>query len=1136
MRHYRTEEEKDKIEEQSHPDHEPIVPLNYKLEQEKEEKRKLEEELRKKAGKYVPVVMTESGKLKSINDLTVPEQEMEFVKCATDPIYFIETYLTIFDQTQGVAGKIVPFKLFNYQKKVINSYLTNRFVVVNKYRQGGISHVSCSFSAWYIMFQKNRSVAIIANKLDTAKDELMKKVVDFIEGCPDWLRPKTGKETNNKFKDTQKLKRYDNGSTIGAFSSKGLRGYAPTLIFWDEVAWTEKNDLFWLSTYPSLQTGGKAIMVSCVTKDTYLFTDNGIKQIGDYIPNEELGAHIINEYSVLGKDKLRTGNLFFNNGYVDTLKINTTFSWLESSYNHKYWAYKINDDKYDWYKASELEVGDYVSIQYGMNIWGNNNDCSDFKPSDSNKIVNIFSPKEITTDIAYLLGLFISEGYARKIYKNNKFVSAQLTLTCGDSLEHIFNKIGFSCYFDGIHYTINSKNIGEFLEYLGFDLSKKAKEKIIPSRLLQMSRENIIALIQGIMDGDGYATYGVKRNRIRVGIGLSSKELINQIRIILSSFGILTEYHESITPPTKKVKVSSNRYSITANSEYAIKYFNEIGFRFKRKQDVLKLYKPNEIKHTGVYDNIPNGSEIIYDVYQKTKKYGKLIELSKNKLNIKTIVDHYNNEKPTPINRKTILKYIKYEKELLGYDYINSLSHIVNENLLWTPIKSIEKSKNWTYDFSLPNFPEEEHEFNHSVIYNQMVTHNTPSGLDPVFFKTFDGARKGQNNFKAVELWWYNDPRYNKDLVWLKNKGKTNEIRLVDENWSDEYRIQLADDGWTASSPWFEAQVRDANGDMRRIAQELLCSFLGSGDNFIAEEFLKRIDENEIRVPIRQEFTDLNMWIYEDPIPGEQYVMGVDVASGYGDDNCTINILKFVEIIEEKTVNKNGKLKKERTRHSKIEQVAEYHGKTSPQILAEICTIYGKQYNNAYTVVDITGGYGAQVVDKLFEYGYSAEDIHYSEISHKTSRDRLQGYIKKAQKNMMDGTIITVDLVPGFFIGNNRASVLLELQRSIHMGDVVIRSVRLLNELKTFITVAGNRVADHKRSFHDDSIMGFAIGLFTINYEMKKFNIKKEVSEKIINAMINANTQDNQNIMKKQNQYRNQMNNNPYAIHGWLFK
>jgi len=380
---------------------------------------------------------------------------------------------------------------------------------------------------------------------------------------------------------------------------------------------------------------------------------------------------------------------------------------------------------------------------------------------------------------------------------------------------------------------------------------------------------------------------------------------------------------------------------------------------------------------------------------------------------------------------------------------------------------------------------------------------STPSGLDAVFYKHFDGARRGENNFKAVELWWYNDPRYNKGLCWLKNKGKETEIKLVDENFDKKKRIQLADDGWEASSPWFEEQVRDANGDMRKIAQELLCSFLGSGDNFIAEEFLKRIQETEVRSDFAQEYIDKNMWIWEQPIVGEDYIMAIDASPGHGEDNSTINILKTVEIIEEKIVTKGGKTKKVKIRRHKVEQFAEYYGKITPQLLAEIAYQYGKRYNDAYCVVDITGGYGIQSVEKLLEFGY--ENIHYAEVTHKPSRDRLQGYIKKGQKTMGDGNIINVDLIPGFFIGNNRASVVLEMQRAIIWGDIKIRSIRLLNELKTFVTVPGNRVADHKRSFHDDSIMGMSIGLYVLNFDMARFKQSKGLTEKMLNAIITLN-------------------------------
>lgn len=294
------------------------------------------------------------------------------------------------------------------------------------------------------------------------------------------------------------------------------------------------------------------------------------------------------------------------------------------------------------------------------------------------------------------------------------------------------------------------------------------------------------------------------------------------------------------------------------------------------------------------------------------------------------------------------------------------------------------------------------------------------------------------------------------------------------------------------------------------------CSFLGSGDNFIAEEFLKRIEEKEISTPIFQQYTDKNFWIWENPIAGEEYIMGVDASAGHGDDNSTINILKVKYIIEEQVVQKNNVSKKIKVKKRKTEQVAEYYGKVTPQLLAEIVYQFGIKYNNAYVVVDITGGYGVQTVEKLIEIGYPEESIHYAEINHKPSRDRLQGYIKKGQKILPDGSVISVDLIPGFFIGNNRPSVLLDLQRTIHLEDIIIRSVRLLNELKTFVTVPGNRVADHKRSFHDDSIMGLSIALYVLNFDMSKFKQNKNSTKKTLDALLYVNDPEEMTKRKKE--------------------
>ncbi len=223
------------------------------------ELKKLIRELRKRHGNQ-PIVVTKSGEAKPANELTVQEQADEILKCGLDPIYFIETYLTVFDQTQGDGGRIVPFKLFEFQKDLIFAYRKHPENVANKYRQAGVSTTTCAYIAWYVTFNSNRYVAVIADKLETARDELMSDIIDFIENCPDYVRPTLAKVGG---KDSMHHKKYDNGSQMKAFAATKLRGPTPTLVFWDETAWTEKGEKFWESAGPAVRnTGGRVIFVS----------------------------------------------------------------------------------------------------------------------------------------------------------------------------------------------------------------------------------------------------------------------------------------------------------------------------------------------------------------------------------------------------------------------------------------------------------------------------------------------------------------------------------------------------------------------------------------------------------------------------------------------------------------------------------------------------------------------------------------------------------------------------------------------------------------------------------------------------------------------------------------------------------
>lgn len=61
------------------------------------------------------------------------EQIKEYIKCSTDPIYFIENYAKIVSLDEG----IVPFILYDYQKRLLNTIHESREVISRQFRQGG---------------------------------------------------------------------------------------------------------------------------------------------------------------------------------------------------------------------------------------------------------------------------------------------------------------------------------------------------------------------------------------------------------------------------------------------------------------------------------------------------------------------------------------------------------------------------------------------------------------------------------------------------------------------------------------------------------------------------------------------------------------------------------------------------------------------------------------------------------------------------------------------------------------------------------------------------------------------------------------------------------------------------------------
>lgn len=636
------------------------------------------------------------------------------------------------------------------------------------YSNGILSHnttVATIYLLHYALFNEDKTIAILANKESTSIEILSRIKLAFME-LPLWMQKGVDEQAGGWAKKKIGL---ENGVKIVAEStaSSAIRGLTAGLVFLDEFAFVPDNIAsdFMSSVYPVIVSGKKAkiIIVSCVTDDTYVFTDKGVKQVKDFIDYDKKDGYNIDEYSVYGKEKLNTGNILYNQGRAKTNIIKSTSTSLECSETHKLWACK--NGKYDWYKSNDLEVGDFISIKYGMNVWGDN-DAVDFTPNVSGKHRNVFKCKKITKDISYFLGLFLADGYARKIKgKNDSFRGGQIVITCCDDISRAISDIGldFKSY-DGLHYCINSKSLLEFIEYLGFDINKKEPKKTIPKRLMEMSRDNIIALIQGMMDGDGYS----RKDKGTIGIGLSSKEMVLQIKMLLLNLGVMSDYLEFLTKPTKLVKVSSMCYSIHLNKHNSKKYYDGIGFRLKRKQlneEVIKDLEENKNR----WDIIPFSKQIIQDNMDSDIR--------------KLALSSGYHKKQLHFSRQYLLRY-KDAIMNTDNDVIKELVRDnVSENIQWEAITKIEKSENNVYDFSLPEVGDDK--WCHSVLYNGLIGHQTPSGLNH-FYHIWRQATRNENNFMPIRISWDEIPGRN-------NKWKEEIIRDIGpQKFSQEFACILS--------------------------------------------------------------------------------------------------------------------------------------------------------------------------------------------------------------------------------------------------------------------------------------------------------------------------------------------------------
>jgi hypothetical protein len=399
----------------------------------------------------------------------------------------------------------------------------------------------------------------------------------------------------------------------------------------------------------------------------------------------------------------------------------------------------------------------------------------------------------------------------------------------------------------------------------------------------------------------------------------------------------------------------------------------------------------------------------------------------------------------------------------------------------------------------------------------KVIVVSTPNGYDPIYYEIYDQALRGMNDFKISEMFWYRDPRYTKDLYMVKTNDLVHYLLnredypvdvLIDLSMDNPYERDhsvvkdYVEQGYKPCSSWFEGMVKKLKYDRRKVAQELECNFLGSGDNVFDSDLMQNIAKNQLRDP-QAKLMGNALWIFKEPVNGHKYVMGVDVSRGDSEDFSSIQIIDFDE----------------------REQVFEYVGKIPPDVLAEIAYKWGSMYN-AFCVIDITGGMGVSTARKM-------QELQYQGGFYVDGVDTTNKWKYDPKMN---------EKIPGINFNTKRVQIIAAFEEAVRHG-FKIYSHRTYNEMNTFVYINGR--PDHQKGQHDDCIMGMSMAIYTAEKSFQSLTKVVNHTKAMLNSWStvmseNKNTSDFFNPMVPQMGRDPNLTNNgaskaDYQKYGWLF-
>ena len=290
------------------------------------------------------------------------EEIKTLAQVSKDPFLF-STFCWVVNPVLGM----VQFNLYPYQSSVLYQFLKNRFNIILKFRQAGLTELIAMYCLWLAMYHPNKKINIISIK-DTVAKKVLKKIKFMYKNLPYYLQTPIVNGRTGEFGSASSME-FSNGSIIESIptSDQAGRSESLSLLVIDEAAIVRWASTIWASAFPTLSTGGAAIVNSCITGDTQIIGKEGPFRVDSICPKtfgkmdiSHLGLRVL---SHTGKWQRVIGSV--NKGVLKTWEVhNEHGKVIKCTPKHKLYTLE------GWLPVSEIIKRDIPAIFYHTGITG----------------------------------------------------------------------------------------------------------------------------------------------------------------------------------------------------------------------------------------------------------------------------------------------------------------------------------------------------------------------------------------------------------------------------------------------------------------------------------------------------------------------------------------------------------------------------------------------------------------------------------------------------------------------------------------------------------------------------------------------------------------------------------------------